>query len=54
MDESRSSAGGGSGLGLAIVHAIVAGHGGRMQAGHSRLGGVHWRIWLPLAENAPA
>jgi two-component system, OmpR family, sensor histidine kinase BaeS len=54
VDSSRSSASGGSGLGLAIVHAIVTGHGGRMQPGHSALGGLHWRIWLPLAEKAAA
>jgi two-component system sensor histidine kinase BaeS len=54
VDASRSSAGGGSGLGLAIVNAIVQGHGGRMEAAHSSLGGLHWRIWLPLADHRPA
>ncbi len=54
VDASRSSTGGGSGLGLAIVQAIVSGHGGRMQAGHSSLGGLHWRIWLPLADHRQA
>lgn len=52
VDASRSSNTGGSGLGLAIVQAIISGHGGRMQAGHSALGGLHWRIWLPLGEHA--
>jgi two-component system sensor histidine kinase BaeS len=51
VDASRSSASGGSGLGLAIVQAIVSAHGGRMQPSHSALGGLHWRIWLPLAED---
>lgn len=49
VDESRSSASGGSGLGLAIVQAIVNAHGGRMEPGHSSLGGLRWRIWLPLS-----
>jgi two-component system sensor histidine kinase BaeS len=53
VDASRSSSSGGSGLGLAIVQAIVSGHGGRMQPGHSTLGGLHWRIWLPLADHRP-
>jgi two-component system sensor histidine kinase BaeS len=54
VDASRSSASGGTGLGLAIVLAIVSGHGGRMQADHSALGGLHWRIWLPLADHRQA
>jgi len=48
VDPSRASASGGSGLGLAIAHAIVEGHGGRMQASDSALGGLRWDIWLPL------
>jgi two-component system, OmpR family, sensor histidine kinase BaeS len=50
-DDSRARASGGSGLGLAIVKAIVDAHGGRMQAGHSSLGGLRWSIWLPLSES---
>ena len=50
VDESRSRISGGSGLGLAIVKAIVDGHGGRMQASRSELGGLRWSLWLPLAE----
>ena len=54
VDASRASHSGGSGLGLAIVQAIIAAHGGRMQAGHSSLGGLHWCIHLPLAANLRA
>jgi two-component system sensor histidine kinase BaeS len=50
-DESRTRASGGTGLGLAIVKAIIDAHGGRMQAGHSALGGLRWSIWLPLSES---
>jgi len=52
VDESRSRGSGGSGLGLAIVKAIVEGHGGRLQASRSELGGLRWNIWLPLREGA--
>lgn len=52
VDASRASASGGSGLGLAIAHAIVVGHGGRMQASASALGGLRWDIWLPLNAEA--
>jgi two-component system sensor histidine kinase BaeS len=48
VDESRATASGGSGLGLAIARAIVEGHGGRMLASASELGGLRWDIWLPL------
>ncbi|WP_066271509.1 ATP-binding protein [Hydrogenophaga palleronii] len=48
VDSSRASVSGGSGLGLAIAHAIVEGHGGRMRASASALGGLRWDIWLPL------
>ena len=52
VDESRASASGGSGLGLAIAHAIIEGHGGRMKASASPLGGLRWDIWLPLNPEA--
>lgn len=52
VDESRASASGGSGLGLSIARAIVEGHGGRMQASASALGGLRWDIWLPLHSEA--
>lgn len=52
VDASRASDSGGSGLGLAIAHAIVEGHGGRMQASASDLGGLRWDIWLPLHTEA--
>ena len=54
VDDSRASASGGSGLGLAIAHAIVQGHGGRMLAAHSALGGLRWDIWLPLLHSEPS
>lgn len=52
VDESRASASGGSGLGLAIAQAIVEGHGGRMAASASALGGLRWDVWLPLHTEA--
>ena len=52
VDESRASASGGSGLGLAIAQAIVEGHGGRMAASASTLGGLRWDVWLPLHTEA--
>jgi len=54
VDDSRASASGGSGLGLAIARAIVEGHGGRMQASASALGGLRWDIWLPLHDTEAA
>jgi two-component system sensor histidine kinase BaeS len=53
VDASRARASGGSGLGLAIVRAIVEGHGGRMAASISPLGGLRWDLWLPLMDEAP-
>jgi two-component system sensor histidine kinase BaeS len=47
VESSRSRAGGGSGLGLAIARAIVEGHGGRLTARASDLGGLAIEIALP-------
>ena len=41
---------GGSGLGLAICRAIAQAHGGRIDAGHSPLGGLRITLTLPLLE----
>jgi two-component system sensor histidine kinase BaeS len=48
VESSRSRAGGGSGLGLAIASAIVEGHGGRLAAAASALGGLRIDISLPV------
>ena len=46
-DPSRSRASGGVGLGLSIVAAIVASHGGRVEAAPRPEGGATFTIWLP-------
>ncbi|MFM9886598.1 MAG: ATP-binding protein [Burkholderiales bacterium] len=46
-DASRHRSRGGSGLGLALSQAIVAAHGGSMQASASPLGGLQLLIELP-------
>jgi two-component system, OmpR family, sensor kinase len=46
-DPSRSRASGGAGLGLSIVAAIVASHGGRVEAAARPEGGAIFTIWLP-------
>jgi two-component system sensor histidine kinase BaeS len=48
VEASRSRVSGGSGLGLAIARAIVEGHGGRLGAAASPLGGLAIRVELPL------
>jgi two-component system sensor histidine kinase BaeS len=48
VDASRNRAAGGAGLGLAICRAIVAAHGGTIQAQPSALGGLSVRVTLPL------
>ena len=48
VDSARSRAEGGSGLGLAIAAAVVAAHGGSISAFHAELGGLGWKITLPL------
>jgi two-component system, OmpR family, sensor histidine kinase BaeS len=47
VEASRSRVSGGSGLGLAIARAIVEGHGGRLVAAASPLGGLAIRLELP-------
>jgi two-component system sensor histidine kinase BaeS len=49
VERSRNRASGGAGLGLAICHAIVAAHGGRIDAQSSPLGGLRVVVELPLA-----
>ena len=53
-DPSRSRSNGGAGLGLAIVAAIVAAHGGSVNATPTPGGGATFTIWLPLVVNGPA
>jgi two-component system sensor histidine kinase KdpD len=43
----------GAGLGLAICGAIVAAHGGRIEAANRPGGGAIFRLWLPLSEEPP-
>ena len=52
VDMSRARTSGGTGLGLSISHAIVVGHGGRMMACASELGGLRWNIYFPCIEKA--
>jgi two-component system, OmpR family, sensor histidine kinase BaeS len=47
VEASRNRASGGSGLGLAIARAIVEGHGGRLTATASPLGGLGIRLVFP-------
>ncbi|NOZ53168.1 MAG: HAMP domain-containing protein [Gammaproteobacteria bacterium] len=50
-DESRSREKGGAGLGLSISKNIVEAHDGEISAHHSTLGGLWFKITLPLASN---
>ncbi|GAA3162987.1 HAMP domain-containing sensor histidine kinase [Planomonospora alba] len=52
-DGSRSRAAGSTGLGLAIVHAVVAAHGGTVEA-ESAPGRTRFTVRLPLAGGGPA
>jgi two-component system OmpR family sensor kinase len=51
---ARTGANGGSGLGLSIVAAIVAAHGGSVQAGSPPNGrGAYFMVALPIASPPP-
>ena len=50
VDSARARASGGSGLGLAICKALVAAHGGAIEARPSPLGGLQVRVLLPLGK----
>ncbi|MGD9682381.1 MAG: ATP-binding protein [Candidatus Obscuribacterales bacterium] len=52
VDSSRSRLQGGTGLGLAICKKIAEGHGGRIEAGASPLGGLRVEVWLPIRKEA--
>ena len=48
-DSSRTRASGGSGLGLSIVAALVAAHGGQVEALETPGGGSTFRVTVPLS-----
>ncbi|MGY4877306.1 ATP-binding protein [Vreelandella aquamarina] len=50
VEGSRSRSSGGSGLGLSIAKALVHAHGGHLEASASPLGGLRWRLTLPLLQ----
>ncbi len=49
VDASRNRKSGGAGLGLALAKGLVEGHGGRIAAQSSPLGGLWIRVTLPVA-----
>jgi two-component system OmpR family sensor kinase len=53
-DPARSHAAGSTGLGLSIVAALVAAHGGTVEADSVPGHGARFRVVLPLAPDAPA
>ena len=53
VDSSRSRSTGGTGLGLSIVVAIVAAHGGTVQAVPAPGAGAHFELALPALAAAP-
>jgi len=44
----------GSGMGLAISRAILAAHGGGIEASSVPGGGARFRFWVPLIEREPS
>jgi two-component system sensor histidine kinase BaeS len=53
VERSRNRAAGGAGLGLAICQAIVAAHGGQIEASDSPLGGLRISMRFPLLVRTP-
>ncbi len=49
----RSTTAKGSGMGLAITRAILAAHGGGIEATSNSGNGVKFRFWVPLVEKEP-
>jgi two-component system sensor histidine kinase KdpD len=49
----RTTAGKGSGMGLAITRAILAAHGGAIEASNIRGSGACFRFWVPLVNKEP-
>ena len=48
LDKSRNLNQSGVGLGLAIVEDIINSHGGNIQLGRSKIGGLQVKISLPF------
>jgi len=44
----------GSGMGLAITRAILAAHGGGIEASNASSGGARFHFWVPLIEKEPS
>ncbi len=44
----------GSGMGLAITRAILAAHGGGIEASNASGGGARFHFWVPLIEKEPS